>query len=182
MEQDANVVKEDVPLLPKSDEIVIEQDVPFLHERELTGYDSMISLITVIFLMVAPILVSVIEFLTASYSSNVMCDVGAIVRLYVWLSISGLFGFACSMFGLAISLMLAMRSFKTRLVVMINGCIYILVLVWNIVGSVALFGSSSGCITESYSLWLTMFVSLIVGWITICAYIIVAIYVVCSKN
>jgi hypothetical protein len=176
MDQDeTDVEKQDIPLLQEHDELL-------LRDREVTAYDSIISLITIIFLTIVPMLVSVTEFFVASYSSNVKCDVGAIVKLFVWLSIYGFLDFACSIFGLVICLTLTERLDRTKVMVVINGCIYLLMLVWNIVGSVALFSTSSGCKAESYSLWLTVFTSLILGWITIIAFIIVATYVLRLKN
>ena len=145
--------------------------------QEITTCDTFISLLSLLFLIVMPLIISIIGSVI-TYQNIVDTCSNSVINLPIWIYVSSSIGIVASFIGLAIPLKIADNNIPVKIFIIILSILYAFLFIWNIVGISAFVIQLQKCLDMSY-LMLSM---LICQWITFIIFIIVIIYILCHKK
>ncbi len=147
-----------------------------------TKYDTCISLLTVIFLMVLSLIISIIGLVVTIQNINDTCINKSVIYLPTWIYVSSAIGLTSSFASIPISLGLADSQFNMRIPIYINCILYALMFIWNIIGTIAFFTQLKTCSDMQDLLRLVMMSTLVCQWIIIPVFSLVAVYLLLKKK
>ena len=118
---------------------------------------------------------SIADFVIGAQHKNATCDAGAFISLSTWLFVNGAIGlfFVIVVFvTLIVSIALLFVNPELVAVPLVPLLTLIIILplfnlTWSIVGAVALFRDSMGCLEQTVSIWALVLVNLIIQWLSL---------------
>jgi fatty acid desaturase len=149
--------------------------------NETTGCDTLMSLLSLLFLIVMPIIISIIGS-TITYQNIVDTCSNSVINLPIWIYVSSSIGTIASFIGLAIPLKIADNNIPVKIFIIILSILYAFLFIWNIVGISAFFIQLQTCLDMDFLLKQIMLSILICQWITFITFVIVIIYIICHKR
>lgn len=141
-----------------------------------TCYDSLISIVNLLILVILPLLISVTDVTLTYQNVNNTCQ-NSSINLTSWIYVSGAITFLSSLANISISLIIAGMDFNVKIIMFITSIIESLIFIWNIVGTIEFFLQMKSCSTMQDLLVSLMWSALVSQWIMIIVFVIVAIYI-----
>ena len=137
----------------------------------MKGYIGLCVLFTVLLLVVLPnFAVSIAGFVIAGIHWDGTCSDTAVVKLPIWLVVSGSISTGC-LLVMVVGMIIGMMTEYTGVIYFtmfwlkfISGMFLV---AWNILGALSLFMDSMNCRNSDFSLWAVTIATLVIQWVGI---------------
>lgn len=149
--------------------------------KETTTCDSFLSILSLLFLIVMPLIISIIGS-TITYQNIIDTCSNSVISLSIWIYVSSCISVIASFIGLAIPLKIASDTINIKIFIIILSILYAFLFIWNIIGIVAFVIQLQSCSDMTDLLKQIMLSMLICQFVTFIIFVIVLIYITPKKQ
>lgn len=153
-----------------------------MNEHPITCYDSWISIVNLLILVILPLLISISDVTLTYQNVNNTCQNTDPINLTSWIYVSSGITFISAFTNISISFLIARMDINVKIVMIIAFVVQLFMFIWNIVGTVEFFLQMKSCPKMRDLLVSLMWATLTSQWVMFIVFILVATFILVKIN